>query len=253
MARKSTGGTPATVALTRAGVAFTLHEYAHDPRAESFGLEAAEALGLDPDRVFKTLLAERRRQPRRRRRAGQPAGSTSRRWPGRSAAAKAAMADVRRTPSGRPGTSPAGSRRSARSARTRPSSTRPSSVRRRSTSPAAAAASTWRSPRPTWSRSPGRSSAGRQSVVTRSTAWATSSSTQPVTPKPASGSRLSLDATSSSPASVHQPVVDRVDVDEEHRLRLVGLADHVLEHVVVAQVAVLQHARRGSRRSGRSR
>jgi len=58
VAKKSTGGTPATVALTRAGVAFTLHEYAHDPRATSYGSEAAEALGLDPDRVFKTLLAE---------------------------------------------------------------------------------------------------------------------------------------------------------------------------------------------------
>ena len=58
MARKnSPGGTPATVALTRAGISFTLHEYAHDPRAESFGLEAAEALGLDPVRVFKTLMA----------------------------------------------------------------------------------------------------------------------------------------------------------------------------------------------------
>ena len=58
MAKKSSGGTPATVALTRAGVAFTLHEYVHDPRATSYGSEAAEALGLDPDRVFKTLLAE---------------------------------------------------------------------------------------------------------------------------------------------------------------------------------------------------
>jgi Cys-tRNA(Pro)/Cys-tRNA(Cys) deacylase len=55
--KKSPGGTPATVALTRAGISFTLHEYAHDPRAESFGLEAAEALGLDPVRVFKTLMA----------------------------------------------------------------------------------------------------------------------------------------------------------------------------------------------------
>jgi Cys-tRNA(Pro)/Cys-tRNA(Cys) deacylase len=54
--KKSPGGTPATVALTRAGISFTLHEYAHDPRAESFGLEAAEALGLDPVRVFKTLM-----------------------------------------------------------------------------------------------------------------------------------------------------------------------------------------------------
>jgi Cys-tRNA(Pro)/Cys-tRNA(Cys) deacylase len=55
------GGTPATVALTRAGVAFTLHEYVHDPRAESYGLEAAtvlgERLGIDPARVFKTLMA----------------------------------------------------------------------------------------------------------------------------------------------------------------------------------------------------
>ena len=55
--KKSAGGTPATVALTRAGLPFTLHEYDHDPRATSFGLEAAEALGLDPHRVFKTLMA----------------------------------------------------------------------------------------------------------------------------------------------------------------------------------------------------
>jgi Cys-tRNA(Pro)/Cys-tRNA(Cys) deacylase len=58
MARKAqAGGTPATVALARAGVDFSLHPYEHDPRAQSFGLEAAEALGLDPARVFKTLLA----------------------------------------------------------------------------------------------------------------------------------------------------------------------------------------------------
>ena len=50
--------TPATVALSRAGIAFTLHEYAHDPRAASFGLEAVEALDLDPDQVFKTLVAD---------------------------------------------------------------------------------------------------------------------------------------------------------------------------------------------------
>ncbi|RYP83322.1 Cys-tRNA(Pro) deacylase [Nocardioides guangzhouensis] len=58
MAKKGGGGTPATVALTRAGVSFTLHPYDHDPRAESFGLEAAEALGVPPERVFKTLLAD---------------------------------------------------------------------------------------------------------------------------------------------------------------------------------------------------
>lgn len=57
MARKGSGGTPATVALTRAGVDFAVREYDHDPRAESFGLEAATALGVEPARVFKTLLA----------------------------------------------------------------------------------------------------------------------------------------------------------------------------------------------------
>ena len=54
---KHEASTPATVALSRAGVAFTAHAYAHDPRATSYGLEAAEALGLRPDEVFKTLLA----------------------------------------------------------------------------------------------------------------------------------------------------------------------------------------------------
>ncbi len=48
--------TPAVVALRRAGVEFTLHEYDHDPYAVSFGWEAAEILNLNPARVFKTLL-----------------------------------------------------------------------------------------------------------------------------------------------------------------------------------------------------
>lgn len=56
-AAKRAGGTPATVALTAAGVAYTAHTYEHDPRAASYGLEAAEALGVPPERVFKTLLA----------------------------------------------------------------------------------------------------------------------------------------------------------------------------------------------------
>ena len=58
MAGKRAGGTPAVQALQRAGVAHTLHPYEHDPRAESYGLEAAEVLGVDPARVFKTLLAD---------------------------------------------------------------------------------------------------------------------------------------------------------------------------------------------------
>lgn len=58
MARKRAGGaTPATVALTAAGVDFTLHTYEHDPRAASYGLEAAQALGVEPGRVLKTLMA----------------------------------------------------------------------------------------------------------------------------------------------------------------------------------------------------
>lgn len=51
-------GTPATVALRAAGIAFTEHPYDHDPAQTNYGLEAASALGLDPDRVFKTLLAD---------------------------------------------------------------------------------------------------------------------------------------------------------------------------------------------------
>ena len=50
--------TPAVRAAEKAGVAFRLLEYAHDPGAESYGLEAAEALGLDPEHVFKTLVVQ---------------------------------------------------------------------------------------------------------------------------------------------------------------------------------------------------
>ena len=72
MAKKArgAGGTPATVALSAAGIAFEVRAYEHDPlvtdrslrrasnaRHEGYGLEAAEALDVDPARVFKTLLA----------------------------------------------------------------------------------------------------------------------------------------------------------------------------------------------------
>lgn len=50
--------TPAVKALQRAKVSFELHEYTHDARAPSYGLEAAEALGIDPALVYKTLLAQ---------------------------------------------------------------------------------------------------------------------------------------------------------------------------------------------------
>lgn len=48
--------TPAINAAKKKKVAHTIHQYEHDPRAESFGLEAVEALGNDPKEVFKTLL-----------------------------------------------------------------------------------------------------------------------------------------------------------------------------------------------------
>jgi Cys-tRNA(Pro)/Cys-tRNA(Cys) deacylase len=50
--------TPAIAAAERAGVSFRIHEYQHDPAAESYGLEAAEKLLLDPATVFKTLIVE---------------------------------------------------------------------------------------------------------------------------------------------------------------------------------------------------
>lgn len=49
--------TRATAALTKAGIAFTIHTYDYDPDAESIGLQAAEALNEDPARVLKTLMA----------------------------------------------------------------------------------------------------------------------------------------------------------------------------------------------------
>jgi Cys-tRNA(Pro)/Cys-tRNA(Cys) deacylase len=56
--KQQSGGTPATVALTAAGTPFTLHAYDHDPSSPSYGEEAAEALGVSPERVFKTLVAD---------------------------------------------------------------------------------------------------------------------------------------------------------------------------------------------------
>jgi len=50
--------TPATLALQKAGVAFALHEYDYDPNAGRIGMQAAEALGIDPARLLKTLMAK---------------------------------------------------------------------------------------------------------------------------------------------------------------------------------------------------
>ena len=56
-------GTPATVALEKAGVAFKLHEYDYDPNAGRIGMQAAEALGVSPQRLLKTLMAKAGGQP----------------------------------------------------------------------------------------------------------------------------------------------------------------------------------------------
>ncbi len=50
--------TPAIKSLEKAKVTFTIHQYSHDPAAESYGLEAAEKLGVAPAQVFKTLVVQ---------------------------------------------------------------------------------------------------------------------------------------------------------------------------------------------------
>jgi Cys-tRNA(Pro)/Cys-tRNA(Cys) deacylase len=52
------GGTRATQQLARQGIEHAVHRYEHDPRHPSFGQEASEALGVPPERVFKTLVAD---------------------------------------------------------------------------------------------------------------------------------------------------------------------------------------------------
>ncbi|GAB2818107.1 Cys-tRNA(Pro) deacylase [Actinocorallia aurea] len=58
MAKGASKGTPATVAATKAGIQYSLHPYEVDENAASYGEAAAEALGVAPERLFKTLLAE---------------------------------------------------------------------------------------------------------------------------------------------------------------------------------------------------
>ncbi|MCU0279057.1 MAG: Cys-tRNA(Pro) deacylase [Candidatus Nanopelagicales bacterium] len=55
---KGRASTPAMVALTESAIPFAVHEYRHDPDDTAFGQEAADALGLEPERVFKTLVAD---------------------------------------------------------------------------------------------------------------------------------------------------------------------------------------------------
>jgi Cys-tRNA(Pro)/Cys-tRNA(Cys) deacylase len=50
--------TPGTLMLSKLGIAFDLHPYDYDPEASRVGLQAADALGVDPSQTFKTLMAE---------------------------------------------------------------------------------------------------------------------------------------------------------------------------------------------------
>src|SRR3954454_20509581 len=141
--------TPATTAARKAGLESSVHEYEHAPGASSYGMEAAETLGVDPARVFKTLVADL---------DGtltvcivrSPTSSTC----ARSASARASPTP--RRPSGRPATSRGGSARSASAARCRRSSTSPRSSTTRSSSALAGAGSRSTSPRRTPSRSRAR-------------------------------------------------------------------------------------------------
>ncbi len=92
MAKRNPGGTPATVALTRAGIDFTLHPYEHHDDATGFGDEAAEALGRAED---ADLQDPGRRHRRRTRRRGRPGGAEARPEGARECGRdkKAAMAD----------------------------------------------------------------------------------------------------------------------------------------------------------------
>ena len=53
-----TGATQALKALVTAGIEHTVHQYRHDPATEAYGLEAAEAMGVAPESVYKTLVIE---------------------------------------------------------------------------------------------------------------------------------------------------------------------------------------------------
>ncbi|MBB2891640.1 Cys-tRNA(Pro)/Cys-tRNA(Cys) deacylase [Flexivirga oryzae] len=55
---RASSGTPALDLLTGSGASFRVHEFEHDRGAASFGMEAAEVLGVAPERVFKTLVAQ---------------------------------------------------------------------------------------------------------------------------------------------------------------------------------------------------
>ncbi|MGB1198682.1 MAG: Cys-tRNA(Pro) deacylase [Thalassotalea sp.] len=50
--------TPAIVLLEKQKIAHNIHQYHHDENAPSYGLEAAEKMAVEPERIFKTLVIE---------------------------------------------------------------------------------------------------------------------------------------------------------------------------------------------------
>ena len=143
--------TPATVALTRAEVPFTLHAYEHDPAAASYGLEAARGARGRRRRGLQDPARRRRRPADGRGRPGRAASWTSRRWPRAVGGKRADMAE----PAGRRAQHRL-RRRGDLTARPAKAAAAPSSTPRRWTTPpcscppaGAASTSSWRPP--TWS------------------------------------------------------------------------------------------------------
>ena len=205
--------------------------------------------GVDPTRVFKTLLADGRRRAGGRHRAGLRAARPQGAGPGARRQRRRRWR-TRPPPSGAPGTSSAGSPRSARSARCPPSSTSSAlghatvfvSAGRRGLDLELAPADLVRSPSATTAPI-GRATRRRRSVGGEPQHRVGRRRRRPsaLTPRPCE--RLDVVPASSSrlPTTWPQPAVDRrVEVDEEDRRRLVGLADDVLEDVGVAQVAAVR-------------
>jgi Cys-tRNA(Pro)/Cys-tRNA(Cys) deacylase len=58
MGKKQAPPTPAIAALIATGITHDVVSYEHDPAVESYGEEAAHALGLPPGQIFKTLMTE---------------------------------------------------------------------------------------------------------------------------------------------------------------------------------------------------
>ncbi len=58
MAKKAAAGTPATVLLTGQKIAHTLHPYEVSPESPNYGALVAQFLGVAPEKVFKSLIAE---------------------------------------------------------------------------------------------------------------------------------------------------------------------------------------------------